>query len=81
MPSLVKCSLAHEINNLLTVILAHADSLSGHCSSSTPARKHLEAILLAAHRLSNSVYCHECNLHRAGRQAEDHRDIALAAGD
>ncbi len=79
MSALVTCRLSHEINNLLTVILAHADSLTAHCSSSPAAREHLEAISNAAHRIASAAYSHESDLQKGVKQTE--RGISLAAGD
>ena len=81
MSALVTCGLTHEINNLLTVILAHADSLTAHCSSSPPAREHLDAISNAAHRIAFAVYSHESDLQKAVRQTDQqHQGISLAVG-
>lgn len=79
MSALVTCRLSHEINNLLTVILAHADSLTAHCSSSQAACEHLEAISNAAHRIASAAYSHESDLQKGVKQTE--RGISLAAGD
>lgn len=79
MSALVKCALAHEINNLLTVILAHTDSLTTEYAASLPAGDHLQAIMSAAHRIANSVYCHECALHEALRKRDDQPREAASA--
>jgi hypothetical protein len=76
MSVIVRCAFSHQVNNLLTVILAHADSLTAHCTSSPPAQAHLEAILSAAHRLASSAYCHECGLNQ---EAGDLRPLQAAA--
>jgi len=86
MSDFVKCAFVHEVNNLLTVILAHTDLLTTEYAASLPARKHLQAIRSAAQRIANTVYCEECALYEVLRKTEDHaqdrkREAASAAAD
>jgi hypothetical protein len=58
----IKCGLAHEFNNQLTVIMAHCDFLAEHCSASQTALNHLGMIVASARRMGSALRSHECEM-------------------